>query len=139
MGTTRAERDYEASPKGILARGTTIFAASMLALTGAWQVLAGITAIANDDIYVLGGDYTFDFDLTTWGWVHLVLGGLAIAVAVGIFSGNQYAISAGIVVAFLSAIGNFAFLPYYPLWALVVLAFDALVIWALCQRLMRAD
>ncbi|MDZ5662158.1 hypothetical protein HN031_15760 [Nocardioides sp. zg-1308] len=139
MSTTRAHRDHDSSTKGIVAGGGTIFAATMLGLTGVWQVLAGIAAIANDDIYVLGGEYSYSFDITAWGWVHLVIGALAIAIAVGIFSGNQWALSAGIGVAFVSSLSNFAFLPYYPLWAIVVLAFDAFIIWALCQRLMQAD
>lgn len=139
MSTTRRRLDPATSTKGLVATVTTVFAASMLALTGTWQVLAGITAIARDDIYVRGLDYTYALDLTAWGWIYLALGALAVAIAAGIFVGRTWAVSAGIGVAVLSALGNFAFLPYYPLWALVILAFDALVIWALCQQLTLTD
>lgn len=135
MSTTSSRRRDDRSAARFVATSATYFAASMLALAGAFQVLAGIAAIAEDEIYVVGADYTLGLDLTVWGWVHLLIGVLALATAVGIFTGKAWAFVAGIGIVFISALGNFAFLPYYPLWAVVVITLDVVVLWALSQRL----
>lgn len=139
MSTTQPHRPFDSTPAGVVAASASYLAASLLALSGAFQILAGITAIAEDEIYVVGNEYTWGFDVTMWGWIHLLIGILAVAISVGIFKRNVWALSAGIGVVFLSALSNFAFLPYYPLWAVVVIALDVLVLWALCQRLAHAD
>lgn len=113
------------------ADGGTIFAAVMLTTVGVFQALEGISAIAKDDVFESAANYVFDIDLSAWGWVHLLLGVLAVVIGVSILYGQGWAMIAGIVIAMVSALANFMFLPYYPLWALVVIAFDLFVIWAL--------
>ena len=113
------------------AQGITIFAASMLAIVGFVQIFQGIAAIAKDDVLVRTQDYVYAFNTTTWGWIHLVLGVLLIVIAFAIMSGNAFARGAGIGIAILSIIANFLWLPYYPIWAVVIIAFDVVVIWAL--------
>lgn len=115
----------------VWADGATIFAAVLLTTVGVFQVLEGISAIAKDDVFVSTPDYLFNIDLTAWGWVHLLLGAIAVLVGVSILYGQGWAMIAGIVIAIVSALANFLFLPYYPLWALVVIGFDLFVIWAL--------
>ena len=65
------------------------------------------------------------------GWVHLIVGLVMLLAGIGVFSGNFLARTVGVIVAALSLIANFFFIPAYPLWALIVITIDVLVIWAL--------
>ena len=65
MSTTSSHRDYENSTKGAWALGGAAFAGVMLATLGAFQALQGIAAIADDEVYVRGIKYAYQFDLTT--------------------------------------------------------------------------
>jgi hypothetical protein len=82
-------------------------------------------------------DYVFKMDVTTWGWLHMLIGVLAVVIGVCLLLGQYWAMIAGICVAVVSAFANFAFLPYYPLWALIVIAIDILVIWALSSLIVN--
>jgi hypothetical protein len=113
--------------------GGLAFAASALILVGVFQIIDGIVAIANDDFFVRTRNYTFDLDLTAWGWIHLLLGILALAVGIGLFRRAPWAGVGGIAIAMLSAINNFFFLPYYPIWSVVIIALAVWVIWALTR------
>ena len=120
-----------------LAASVSIFAGVMLVMTGAFQMLQGLSAILEDTIFVSGLEYTFEIDVTTWGWIHLVLGAIAVAIGIGIFSAQTWALVGGIVVAALQALSQFMFLPYYPFWAILLIALDVLVIWALANLASR--
>jgi hypothetical protein len=111
--------------------GWALFAAIMLMIAGFFQIIAGIAAIAEDDFYVTTQKWVFEFDVTTWGWIHVVLGILLLAVGAGILTGNVLARTVAVIIAGVSAIGNFAFMPYYPVWAIIVIAIDIAIIWAL--------
>ncbi|MGO4257564.1 DUF7144 family membrane protein [Marmoricola sp. RAF53] len=123
----------------LMVTGTTAFAGMMLATLGVFQILEGISAIANDHIYVSGVKYVFDVDITAWGWFHLILGIIGLATGIGILMGQTWGYIVGLVIAFISAASSFAFLPYYPGWAFVIIAFDVLVIWALTRQVVDAD
>jgi hypothetical protein len=113
-----------------LAGGTT-FAASVLLFTGSLlAILQGISAIAEDDLFVVAPKYTYEFDITAWGWIHFIVGIIGIAIAIGLMTGALWARAAAIVIAALSIIANFLWLPYYPLWSILVIALDLIVIWA---------
>lgn len=88
--------------------GWTAFAAFGLMLIGFFHAIAGITAIANDQFFVLTEEYIFKFDVTSWGWVHLVLGLVVVLAGFGLFSGAVWARTVGVIVAGLSIILNFA-------------------------------
>lgn len=133
MSTSQSAYDY--STKGMLTSGVAGFAAVMLIAVGCVQVLQGIAALGNDDILVAGAEYTFAFSTTTWGWVHLALGLLGIAVGGAILREASVGYVVGIALAFVNTVSEFAFLPYYPFWSVMVIAFNILVIWALCSRL----
>jgi hypothetical protein len=110
-----------------------LFAGSMLVLIGFVQVIAGLVAIFDDDFYVVARNYTFNLDTSAWGWIHLLLGLLLLFTAFGIFSGRTWASITAIVLAIISAIANFFFIPYYPFWSILVIALDVWVIWALTR------
>ncbi|WP_037678105.1 hypothetical protein [Streptomyces griseus] len=114
------------------AQGLTVFAAVMLMVAGLLAVCRGIMAIAEDDVFVATRNYAFEFDLTGWGWVHLVLGALAVVVAFGLFQATLWARVAGVAIAALVIIANFLSLPYYPVWSVVMIALSGFIIWALC-------
>jgi hypothetical protein len=113
------------------ASGLTVFAGSMMMVVGVWQALAGIAALVNDDLYVATPNYIYAFDLTGWGWIHLLLGLLVAGAGFGVLRGQMWARIIGIVAASLSLIANFLFIPHYPIWSLLIIALDVAVIWAL--------
>ena len=115
------------------ASGAATFASVTLMLIGTFQVINGLTALFNDEFFITGERYTFKLDITVWGWVHLLLGlGLAFCGA-GLWQRARWAGRAAIVLCALCAIANFFFLPYYPIWAVVVIALSVWVIWALTR------
>jgi hypothetical protein len=133
MSDSRTEIDY--STRGFVADFASTFAGVLLIVTASMDILQGVSAIANDDLYSQGSDYLYKFDMTVWGWVHVVLGAIAIAIAVGILMRKGWGQVGGLIVAGLGILTNFAALPHYPLWAIVVIAFYGLVIWALSTQM----
>ena len=115
------------------AAGLSTFAATLMIVVGLFQFVEGLVTVVNGtDFLVRTPNYIFTFNATAWGWFHMVVG-LGAAVAGGfIFRGNVFARAVGIALAGVSAIANFLWLPHYPIWAIVVIALDVLVIWALC-------
>jgi hypothetical protein len=114
-----------------VAHGVSVFAGIMLILGGGFEALQAIAAIVNDKYLVVLPNYVYAFDLTTWGWIHLLIGLALIAIGISLLLGQGWARMAGIVVAAVAALINFTWLPYSPLWAIVLIAIDILVIWAL--------
>jgi hypothetical protein len=115
------------------ALGGVVFAACVLTLIGAFQVIAGLAAIIDDEFFVVARNYTFDVDTTAWGWIHLLLGVLLIVTGFGLFGRAAWAAVAAIFFASLSAVANFFFIPYYPGWAILIIALDVWVIWSLTR------
>jgi hypothetical protein len=111
--------------------GLTVFAGTIMVMIGALHAIQGLVALLNDTFYVVGDEYVFSFDVTTWGWTHLLLGILVVFAGVFVFRGAVWARTIGVIVAVLSALVNFAWLPYYPVWGVIIIALDIFVIWAL--------
>ncbi|MBF4479295.1 hypothetical protein SAMN02745947_02696 [Rhodococcus rhodochrous J3] len=132
-----ADRE-EMSIKQGLATGTSVGAAIIMTLIGALQLLQGIAAVAEDEVFVTGQEYLFTFDLTTWGWVHIVVGVVMVIVGIALISGATWARVSAMVIAALSILVNFMWLPYYPGWALAIIALDIVVIWAIATWNPRA-
>jgi hypothetical protein len=99
-----------------------------------WVVSAmeGVVALARNEIFVATPRYLFAFDLTTWGWIQIILGVVVLAAGVGVITGQLWGRLVGITIAGLSMLANFAFIPYYPVWSLLIIALNVFVIWALC-------
>ncbi|MEV4429599.1 DUF7144 family membrane protein [Streptomyces sp. R-07] len=128
MTTTHNRSDRAEGAAG----GLTTFAAVLLFIAGVLDLLRGIMAIAEDDVYVSTPNYLFKFDLTSWGWIQLILGVIAILVSVGLFARATWARFVGVGIAGLLIIANFLSIPYYPFWSIILIALYAFVIWALC-------
>lgn len=129
-----AEQNFRSYGSGspMAAQGTAIFAGIVMVIIGVFQVLDGIIALVDDDYYVVTPNYTYEFDITVWGWIHLIIGIILIAAGLSIVKGFLWARIVGIAVVALSAIANFFFIPYYPFASILIIAIDVLIIWALC-------
>jgi hypothetical protein len=114
--------------------GFILFAAVIMIMVGFFQFFNGLIAIFDNEFYVATRNYIFQFDATTWGWIHLVFGVIVALAGFALLSGQTWARVVGIFLAVLSAIANFVFIPYYPFWALTVIALDVFVIWALAAH-----
>lgn len=111
--------------------GITIFAATMMIMIGIFQAIQGLVALFNDTFYVVGEKWVFEFDVTAWGWIHLLLGVVVAFAGFFLLQGAVWARTIGVIVAMVSAVFNFAWLPYYPIWSTIVIALNVFVIWAL--------
>ena len=132
--TTYDAGGAEASPSvSGWAIGGISFAAAMMVMLGVFEVIAGIAAIANDDFFVIGRNYTFDLDVTAWGWIHLLLGILLFLAGLALFRGRPWGGVVALVLAMLSAIANFFYIPYYPFWSVLIIAVCIWVIWSLTR------
>ncbi|MEU2280922.1 hypothetical protein ABZ614_02930 [Streptomyces sp. NPDC013178] len=114
------------------ATGLMAFAAVMLMIAGILDIMRGIAAILEDEVFLTTRNYIFAFDLTGWGWIHLALGVVAVIVSLGLFQASTWARVAGVAIAGLVIIANFLSLPYYPVWSIVMIAISAFIVWALC-------
>ena len=114
--------------------GFILFAAMLMIMAGAFQAFAGLVAIFQNEFYVATRNYLFQFDATTWGWIHLLVGLIVVMAGFAILAGRTWGRVVGITLAMLSALANFLFIPYYPFWALTIIALDIFVIWALAAH-----
>lgn len=129
-GGRPADRSDHYSSRQGTALGISIVAAALLFVAGAVAVFQGIAALANDDLFVVGPDYVYQFSLSTWGWIHLIVGAIAVAVSLGLMSGASWARISAIIIASLSILAQFLWLPWYPAWAILIIVLDLVVIWA---------
>ncbi|WP_327365997.1 DUF7144 family membrane protein [Streptomyces sp. NBC_01217] len=112
--------------------GWTAFAVVLMIFGGAMAIFEGIAAITKDNVFVATRNYVFQFSLTGWGWIHLVLGIVIVLVGFALFTGALWARVVGIVFAGLAALAHFLWLPFYPFWSIVLIAINVFILWALC-------
>ena len=111
--------------------GWTAFAGFMMVLLGFWWIIAGLVAVINDSFFVVTQEWIFEFSTTTWGWIHLILGAVILLSGFGLFSGNVMARTVGVIIGVVSAFAAFAWLPYAPVWAILLIAVSVAIIWSL--------
>jgi hypothetical protein len=117
--------------------GFSAFAGAVMILIGIFEFFQGLAAVVNDDFFVITSRYAYDLDTTGWGWIHMIIGVVVFAAGLGIFSGATWARAVGITVAVITAVANFFYIPYYPVWSVLIIALCIIVIWALASY--RAD
>ena len=117
------------------AHGIAVFAGVVMIVGGAFQALEGLAGIVRDKWLVVLPTYIYAFDLTAWGVIHLLVGLALLVIGVFLLRGATWARVAGMIAAVVSAILNFVWLPFSPWWALLVIAVDFLIIWALASYL----
>ena len=104
----------------------------MMVMIGALNAIQGLAALFRDEAYwVTLNGAVLTFDITTWGWIHLLLGILLIIVGVMLMQGSTFARVVGIALVALNLIAQFSWTTLYPFWALIVIAIDVLIIYAL--------
>jgi hypothetical protein len=113
--------------------GFSAFAGAIMIMIGIFQFFEGLAAVVNDDFFVVTSKYAFDLDTTAWGWTHMIIGVIIFLAGLGIFTGATWARVVGITLAIISAIANFFFIPYYPVWSVLIIALCIIVIWALAS------
>jgi hypothetical protein len=112
--------------------GWVVFAAFMLIMLGFIQAIQGLVAIFDPGYYLVGPEgLVVNVDYTVWGWIHLIVGLLAIAAGIGLFAGNIVARVGAVILAVMSAVLNVAFIAAYPVWSTIVIAVDVIVIYAI--------
>jgi hypothetical protein len=128
---SNTNEDFDDSAKGAWAYGIGAFGGVILATVGLFQFLQGLSAALEDKVFFTTPDYVYSIDLTAWGWIHMIIGVIAVVIGISVLYGQTWALVAGVIIAVLSALANFAFLPYSPWWSILMIAIDILVIWAL--------
>ncbi len=111
--------------------GWTAFAAILMIIMGFFHAIAGLVAILEDDLIVLTPNYIFQFDVSTWGWIHLIAGIIVLLAGFYLFTGAVWARVIGVIIVAFSMVANFAWLPYRPVWSVILIAAGGFVIWAL--------
>ena len=124
-----ATSEHQMSPSW--ASGISFFAGALLIVGGGFESIQAVAAIVKDEYLVVAPNYVYTFDLTAWGWIHLLIGLALVAIGICLLLGQGWALIAGIVLAAISALINFTWLPYSPFWAILLIAIDLLIIWAL--------
>ena len=114
--------------------GWTVFAGIMMVMKGGWWVISGLVGLFNSEFYVVTLRWIFEFDISTWAWIHLILGAVILVAGFFLFTGATWARAVGVIVAIFAALAAFAWLPYYPIWAILFIAISIAVIWALTAR-----
>jgi hypothetical protein len=122
---------------GMAQSGFTALAATLMILAGLWSFLEGLIGIVHQSFYRTMPSYYYGFTIHDWGWVHLALGIVLFAAGACVLLGQTWAKVVGITLAVFSGIANFMFLPYYPLWSIIMIAIDLFIIWALATGIGR--
>jgi len=106
-------------------------ASVLLMVAGVFHFMVGLVGIIEDEFFVVTQEWVFEFDVTTWGWIHLLLGVVLFCSGILITTGNLLGRTIGIIVAAISMVANFLWLPYYPIWSAAIIALCVGIIWAL--------
>jgi hypothetical protein len=126
-----SEVSYSGGGEGGWAVGWIAFAGVIMIMIGVFEAVDGIVGILDDNFYVATQHYTYELSTTAWGWIHLILGIVVVLAGIGLFTGNIAARIVAVALAVLSAVANFLWLPYYPVWSIIVIALNVTVIWAI--------
>lgn len=126
-----AEPQTQAQAISGWAVGFTAFAGVLMIVAGMFQFFEGLAALIEDDFFALARAYAFDMSVTAWGWLHMLVGVIVALCGFLLFTGNLFARIVAIAIAVISAVVNFFYIPYYPVWSIVIIALAIGVIWAL--------
>lgn len=111
--------------------GWIYFGGLMMVLLGMLHMTAGFVALFKDEVYLLTTSNVWILDLTTWGWVHVIAGLIVLMAGFAVMSGKMWGRVVGILIGILAAVANFAFIPIYPVWSIIMLTVSILVVFAL--------
>jgi hypothetical protein len=119
--------------------GWAFFVAILLFIVGVMNIIWGLTALFNDSALTVGEEALIVWDFTTWGWIHLILGVVMIATALGLLGGEGWARWVAIVFVMINAFGQVAWMSTYPIWSILIITLDIIIIYQLTARWDTAD
>jgi hypothetical protein len=120
------------APPSVGAAAGTVLAGVLMIVGGIWGFLVGLAVVIKKAFFVpVSSTYAYHWNVTDWGWTHLALGAVVFAAGVCVLLGMVWARVVGVILATLSAIASFMFIPYYPVWSIILVAIDIYIIWAL--------
>jgi hypothetical protein len=132
--TPQSQRDYERRVRARQPTGWTFFAGALMVIVGSLDALWGLAAILNDDVVLVGGEGVIIADVTTWGWVHLILGSIVAGTGLGLFTGAEWARFTAIFFVTINAVAQVVWFPAAPLWAFLIIILDVTIIYQLTAR-----
>ena len=115
--------------------GMVAFAGTAMFVLGIFHMIQGLVALFREEYYLArDADLVVHVDWSTWGWVHLIGGAVILAAGLGLFAGQTWARAVAVIFAMFSAVVNLGFLAAYPVWGLLMIALNILVIWAVTMH-----
>jgi hypothetical protein len=111
--------------------GWVYFGGLMMVLLGALHAMAGLVALFKDELYLVGEKNVWVLNITSWGWIHLIAGVVILMAGLAVMSGKMWGRVIGIVLGILAAVANFAFIPVYPIWSVIMMTMSILVVYAM--------
>lgn len=120
----------ETGPAGAV-RGFTLVAAVLMMISGAWDILQGIAAIIHGSFVVVVRNYAYSLSAGDWGWFHLIMGAVMLAAGIALLTDKFWARMVGVAVVTISMIVNFLYIPYQPVWSVVLIGLNLTILWAL--------
>jgi hypothetical protein len=114
--------------------GWAAFAGIVMFIIGSLNALWGLGAVLNDDVVVVGGHGALIADISTWGWVHLILGSVIALTGAGLLMGRSGARWAGVFLVAINAVAQIVWFPAAPLWAFLIILLDVMIIYQLTVR-----
>jgi hypothetical protein len=106
----------------------------LLFIIGSLDALWGLAAILNDDIVIVGGNGAIIADITTWGWVHFILGSVIALTGLGLFAGSSGARWAAVFFVTVNSIAQIVWFPAAPLWSFLIIILNVTIIYQLTAR-----
>jgi hypothetical protein len=118
--------------------GWIVFAAFVIIIVGAMDIIQGFVAIFEDEYVVATPEGLAIMDVTAWGWTTLIWGGLLVLAGLGLLGGADWARWLAIIGVGVNAIQQVAFLANYPqaypLWNILIVSLNFVVLYALTAR-----
>lgn len=114
--------------------GWTVFAGVLLLIVGSLDALYGLAAILNNEVVIVGGQGVIIANITTWGWIHFILGSLVAITGLGLFAGTDWARIAAVFFVAVNAVAQIVWFPAAPLWAFLMIILDVTIIYQLTAR-----
>ncbi len=111
--------------------GWVVFASFMLIIAGVFGIIDGLVALIHDEVYLVTEELVVAFDFTTWGWIHLIVGIIVTIAGFAVLSGQLWARMVGVLAATASAVAQIAFITAFPLWSVLIIGIDVLIIYGL--------
>ena len=110
--------------------GWVVFAAVLMVVAGGIWAIQGLIAVFNDNLVIFGTEGAILLDVTGWGWIHIILGALLVLAGILVLRGNMFGRINAVILAMLSIIGNFVWMPDYPVWASEIITLDVFILYA---------